>query len=216
MLHLQRNHFPIRVVQPQITQTWFPILLLPSQKKQKSMSTKTLYPPALIKFHSTGCIHCLEEFASWIDTPQLVEMHINFICIQIDFDSPQLAQFSNWTPTLRKCDEAHVWFCDFTVTIALQFRTSKFPFDNFQIYISYRGQVQQLLSIMVCNCSWYPISSIKESRTSISRVDISSYLGRIMPLGTTYSWNSYFCLLQWKIFTCHRRYCSALDGCFTA
>ncbi len=112
--------------------------------------------PALDKFHFDGATEYLEELVTRIDTPQLVNMHINFLN-QIDFDCPRLAQFINHTPTLRIHDNAHVQFDDWSSSVA--FPTCSNPLE---IVISCREPDWQLSTItQVCNSLVHPLSRVK-------------------------------------------------------
>jgi hypothetical protein len=73
-------------------------------------------PPALAYFELKGVTKYLEQLVTRIDTPQLDKIHITTFSNHIDFDCPQLAQFTNWqcTPTLGALLEARVQFDDST------------------------------------------------------------------------------------------------------
>ena len=107
--------------------------------------------PALREFRFKGVTEYLEDLVTFIDAPQLDEMHITFFN-QIDFDCPRLAQFINCTPKLRALDEAHVDFDFSTVSVKLGYGTPQSALDNLEIAISCRERDWQLSSIeQVCN-----------------------------------------------------------------
>ena len=109
--------------------------------------------PALTYLSFKGVVEYLEDLVTGIDAPQLYLMYISFFN-QIDFDTPQLAQFINRTPKLRTRDEAYVLFKDTLPNVMLQPR----PLD---ITISCREPDWQLSSIVqVCN-SLHPISTVE-------------------------------------------------------
>jgi hypothetical protein len=116
--------------------------------------------PALNKFHFRGVTKYLEDLVTFIDTPQLNYFYINFFR-QFDFDTPQLAQFINRTPKLRKRD-AHVQFHDSFACVELPAGSGT---GTLKISISYTNgeQFWQLSSIaQVCNFSLPPPSTIED------------------------------------------------------
>jgi hypothetical protein len=130
--------------------------------KPKSASTKTLYPPALNKFHFKRATEYLEELVTRIDAPQLNILYITFFN-QIDFDCPRLTQFIKCTPTLRALDEARVQFNDSTPSVKSQYLTSQFGLDYLEIGISCREPDWQLSSVeQVCNSPLPPFSTVED------------------------------------------------------
>ena len=118
--------------------------------------------PALRVFQFEGVTEYLEELVIRIGTPQLNEMQITFFN-QIDFNTPQLAQFINCTPTLRSLDEAHVYVCAPDIaSIGFQYRASEDRFEHLSINISCSEPDWQLSSIeQVCN-SLRPLSTVED------------------------------------------------------
>ena len=106
--------------------------------------------PALTSLHFKGVVEYLEDLVTFYDTPQLDELHITFFN-QINFDTPQLAQFINRTPNLTKCNEVFVIFEDNVARVG-------FPPGprTLKIAISCKEPGWQLSSIeQVCNSTLY-------------------------------------------------------------
>ena len=96
---------------------------------------------------------------TFIDAPQLSTLYITSLN-QIDFDTPQLAQFINCAPTLRALYEAHVQFDDSTAGVELHYRTSEFY--DLIIKISCREPDRQLSFVaQVCNSFLSPFSMVE-------------------------------------------------------
>ena len=113
--------------------------------------------PSLQYFYFKGVIEYLEDLVTNIDTPQLDDMHITFFN-QIDFNTPQLAQFIDRTPKLRKTD-AYVRFDEYFARIELRVSPE---FAYFRIKVSCREPDWQLSSIeQVCNFLWHPLSTVE-------------------------------------------------------
>ena len=137
----------------------------PDQESPRSLPPpKRSILPLLINFRFKGVTEYLGELIPRIDTPQLARMDITFFN-QIDFYCPRLAQFINFSPTLRALDEAHVRFDYWTAGITLQSRpgASKFPFRDLMIYIPCKEPDWQLSSIeQVCNSCLPPLSAVED------------------------------------------------------
>ena len=73
--------------------------------------------PALTSFLFKGDFEYLENLVARIDAPQLADLHITFN--KPTFDTPELAQFIERTPTFKTHDEAHVEFYDSCVGVIL-------------------------------------------------------------------------------------------------
>ena len=123
-------------------------------------SNRTILPTLRV-FHFKGVTEYLEELVIRIGTPQLNEMDIIFFN-QIDFNTPQLAQFINCTPILRALDEAHVHVVYSDIPgIRFQHRASEYSSRYLSINISCREPDWQLSSIeQVCN-SLHPLSTVE-------------------------------------------------------
>ena len=125
--------------------------------------SRSLHPPkrsllsALHEFQFEGDNEYLEEFITRIDTPQLDEMDITFFNL-INFDSSQLAQFINRSPTLRVRDKAHVQFYDYLASVAL---LAQSPALKIGIL---RGEPDRQLSSVaqVCNSLLHPLSAVED------------------------------------------------------
>jgi hypothetical protein len=134
----------------------------PYRETRRPPPPKRSILPALDYFYFRGVIEYLEDFVTFIDTPQLKRLYIRFFN-QIDFDTPRLAQFITRTPTLRAHDEAHVQFWDYSASVELRSRPSESNFDKLWIVISCREPDWQLSSIeQVCNSSLHPLSTAED------------------------------------------------------
>jgi len=113
--------------------------------------------PALEFFTFRGVIEYLEDLVTFIDTPQLNRLYINFFN-QIDFDGPRLARFISRTPILTNCD-AGVKFDDRTARVRLGYTS---PLRDFTIDISCREPDWQLSSVaQVSNTCLPPLSMVE-------------------------------------------------------
>jgi hypothetical protein len=136
-------------------------LTLEFQSPQSRPGRETRRPPShrsvipvLHYFRFKGVIEYLEDFVTGIDTPQLGDVRIIFFN-QINFNTPQLAQFINRTPNLGKGD-ATLRFDDFFAGVGLS------P-GNLWIRILCREPDWQLSSIeQVCNSSLHPLSTVED------------------------------------------------------
>src|SRR6266849_3941382 len=112
--------------------------------------------PALNYFHFKGVIEYLEDLVTFIDAPQLNTLNITFFN-QIDFNTPQLAQFINRTPSIRKRD-ALVQFDDIFARVGFP------PWSGIlEIAISCKKPDWQLSSVaQVCNSLYHPLSKAEK------------------------------------------------------
>jgi hypothetical protein len=118
--------------------------------------------PSLTLFSFKGVSEYLEDLVTCIDGPRLSKFYITFFN-QIDFDSPQLADFIHRTPRLRACDQARVQFEDSAVDVKLTNRTHKLGYATSRIQISCRQPDWQLSSIIqVYNSSLPPQSMVED------------------------------------------------------
>jgi hypothetical protein len=99
--------------------------------------------PSLKHFQFEGVTEYLEDLVTFIDTPQLDFLRIEFID-QIDFDCPRLTQFINRTLKHRKHDKAHVRF---------DYRTAGFLFGALQIFITCKSDLRLSSVAQVCSSS---------------------------------------------------------------
>jgi hypothetical protein len=114
--------------------------------------------PVLDKFHFEGDAEYLEELLTFIDAPELDEVHIKFV-FQMDFDCPRLVQFINRTPTFRAHNRAHVRF-DNDTSVALLARWPRSR--TLKISIPYISPSERLSFFeQVCNSSLHPLSTVK-------------------------------------------------------
>jgi hypothetical protein len=109
--------------------------------------------PSLREFRFTGFTVYLEALVTHIDTPQLDEMHIDFVNAY-NFDCPRLTQFINRTPTLRARDKAHFQFVNWNTNVALLARTSTLKIET-------RCLLDSLVRGL-CNSSLHPLSTVED------------------------------------------------------
>ena len=117
--------------------------------------------PTLTYFQFRGVCEYLDHFVARIDTPRLRNLHITFFN-QIDFDTPQLAQFISRTPMLNGPDEAHVIFHHEMVIIRfLSLSSTSGSHAEFHVEISCCGSEWQLSSLtQVCTLCLPPLSTV--------------------------------------------------------
>ena len=133
----------------------------PDRETQSPPRPKRFIVPALLTFRFKGVAEYLEDLVTFIDTPQLCEMHITFFN-QIDFDYPRLAQFINRTPKLSARDEAHVQFDDSAACVILRYLSPRYTLNDFRIDISCKEPDWQLSSIeQVCNSTLHPLFTVE-------------------------------------------------------
>jgi hypothetical protein len=115
--------------------------------------------PTLMYFQFRGVSEYLDDVVARIDAPRLSNLHIIFFN-QIDFDTPQLAQFISRTPRLNVPDEAHVIFHHDNVMIRFLSRT--FGHAGLHVEISCSGSEWQLSSLtQVCTLCLPPLSTVE-------------------------------------------------------
>jgi hypothetical protein len=101
-----------------------------SPESRPDSESRSLPPPKrsilpVLKILSfRGVAAYLEELVTHIDTPRLSTLNITFFN-EIDFHCPRLAQFFNYTPTLRACDDARVHFSDWSISVLLLTRLTR-------------------------------------------------------------------------------------------
>ena len=134
----------------------------PHWESKQPPALKCSVIPSLTYFFFRGVSDYLEDLMTRIDTPKLNDLRIN--CFnQIDFDTPQLAQFINRTPTLRAPNEAQVVFDNRTVDLKLTNRTNESGCATSRISISCKDPDWQLSSIsQICNFCWPPLSVVAD------------------------------------------------------
>jgi hypothetical protein len=116
---------------------------------------------ALTSFRFKGVAEYLEDLVTFIDAPQLDDVHITFFN-RIVFDCFRLAQFIDRTPTLRAREEAHVQFDDSTASVKLRYRTLNSSFGDLLINISCREPGWQFSSIEQVCSSLHPLSMVED------------------------------------------------------
>jgi hypothetical protein len=126
----------------------------PDRETRRPPPSKRSVIPALTSLRFKGVIEYLEDLVTDIDTPQLHDFRIAFFN-QIDFDTPQLAQFINRTPKLGKHCAAVIFEDGFT-------RVKLSP-GTLEIEISGREPDWRLSSIeQVCNSFLHPLSTVED------------------------------------------------------
>jgi hypothetical protein len=81
----------------------------PDQGNRRSPPPTRFILPALIAFWFKGVNEYLEDLVSWIDSPRLYRLSTTFFN-DIDFNTPELNQFTSRTSTLGAYDEARLIF----------------------------------------------------------------------------------------------------------
>ena len=126
----------------------------PDLETRRPSPSKRSVIPALISLRFKGVTEYLEDLVTGIDAPQLNRIFITFFN-QIDFHTPQLAQFIDRTPNLEK-HEATVLFED-------DFGSVELSPGKLRIKISCREPDWQLSSIeQVCNSSLHPLYTVED------------------------------------------------------
>jgi hypothetical protein len=106
--------------------------------------------PALTSFLFKGTSEYLEDLVARIDAPQLTDFHLTFFN-KLRFDTPELAQFIERTPTFREHDEACVEFYDSCASVTLSQANS----HRLHLRVSCRPSDWQLGSLaQVCTSSF--------------------------------------------------------------
>ena len=110
--------------------------------------------PVLDNFCFRGPFRYLEKLVTFINAPQLNEMHISFLS-QPNFDCARLAQFINRTPIHRECDKARVKFGHLYTSVTFLAQGS----TTLEIEILSIVPHWQFLSVAeVCNSFLHPLS----------------------------------------------------------
>jgi hypothetical protein len=123
--------------------------------------------PSLTRFSFKGVSEYLEDLVTCIDVPQLDGLQILFFN-QIDFDTPQLAEFINRTPIFRARCEARVAFEKKAVYVKLLIHNIGHVVS--EIGISCREPDWQLSAIaQVCNSSLPPLSTVEDLHIELRR-----------------------------------------------
>jgi hypothetical protein len=115
--------------------------------------------PTLTYFRFKGVSEYLEDLVARIDAPRLNGLDVTFFN-QIDFDTPQLAQFISRTPTFKAPNEASVFFHDSAVSVTLLSQTA--IHQGPEIAISCRESDWQLSSLAQICASSVPLLSTVE------------------------------------------------------
>jgi len=132
----------------------------PNLESRRPPPLKLSIIPSLSRFSFKGASEYLEDLVTCIDAPQLDDLEILFFN-QIDFDTPQLAQFINRTPIFGACYEARVGFDDEDVYVKLLIHNIGDVVSD--IGTSCREPDWQLLAIaQVCNSSLPPLSTVED------------------------------------------------------
>jgi len=107
--------------------------------------------PALTSFLFKGSYEYLEDLVARIDAPQLADLHVTFFN-ELTFDTPELAQFIERTPTFKQHDEACVEFYDSCVSVTLPQANS----NRLHLRVSCRPSDWQLGSLAQVCASSFP------------------------------------------------------------
>ena len=114
--------------------------------------------PALTSFNFTGDIEYLENLVTFIDTPRLNSFSITFIDeIDLQVNTPRLAQFIISTPKLGALDEAHVQF-----DYGIEYKSSKSDIDSLIIGFAGRKPGLQLSAIEQICTSLHPLTTVED------------------------------------------------------
>ena len=128
------------------------------RETRRQLPSKRFVIPALTSFDFYGDSDYLENLVTFIDAPRLNSLSITFydqIDLQVQANTPRLAQFIGCTPILRALDEAYVEFQSETATVGYQ--TLESGFNHILIEILCRERDLQLSSVQrVCN-SLHPL-----------------------------------------------------------
>ena len=117
--------------------------------------------PTLTEFRFKGANEYLEEFVAQIDAPQVRWLLITFFN-DIHFDTPELTQFINRTPTLGVYDEARLIFGGRQALVRLEPRPK--PSNNRLVQVNILCQVSdwQLSSLaQICTLSLLPFLTME-------------------------------------------------------
>jgi hypothetical protein len=95
----------------------------PDWEGRHSPPTTRSVLPNLTYFRFKGVSEYLEDLVARIDAPQLNGLDVTFFN-QIDFDTPQLAQFISRTPAFKALNEASVFFRDSAASVTLLSQTA--------------------------------------------------------------------------------------------
>ena len=122
----------------------------PGLETQPPFLPTRLVLPTLTKFWFKGASEYLEEFLARIDAPQVYNLLTAFFN-DIDFDTPELAQFIGRTPTLRLYDEARLMFSGRQAQVRLKPRPKQFSQRMVEVAILCQVSNGQLSSLaQVC------------------------------------------------------------------
>jgi hypothetical protein len=122
------------------------------------LPTRTVLP-SLVFFDFKGIRQYLEDLTSRIDAPRLNYVFVDFIYYELEFDSPQLAQFIGRTPALKAPDEAHVIFGDDACWVRL---SSKAFGSGLNVETRWDSEPQLPALAQVCNLSLPPLSTVED------------------------------------------------------
>ena len=115
---------------------------------------------SLTNIHFHGASEYLEVILARIDAPRLDQLFI-ILFNQIIFDTPQLFQFINRSPTLRALERGHIEFQPQSTFVGFCSQTS--DYDVLSVRIPCASSEWQLSSLeQVCTSSLPPVSTLKD------------------------------------------------------
>ena len=123
----------------------------PGWETRRPPPAKRFILPVLTHFDFEGATEYLEDFVAMIDAPQLDNFVITFFD-QINYDTQRLAQFTNRTSKLGKCDGAHVEFDNWSARVV---------FGTLLIDIPCTEPARQLSSVAQV-CSFSLLSTVED------------------------------------------------------
>ena len=127
----------------------------PDRASRRLLPSTRSVLPTLTTFEFKGVGEYLEDLVSCIDSPQLHHLSITLFN-DITFDTPQLVQFINRTPTPNALEEANI----FLLSGQAQVRFESKIFDNFD-YSKFRLKVK-----IKCKGLDWQVSSLEQVCTS--------------------------------------------------
>ena len=117
--------------------------------------------PTLAEFWFKGASEYSEEFLARIDAPQVYKLSTMFFN-DIDFDTPELAQFIGRTPTLRVYDKARLMFGGHQAQVRLKPRPKQFSQRMVEVTILCQVSNWQLSSLaQVCTLPLRPLLTME-------------------------------------------------------
>ena len=132
----------------------------PDRASRRPPPPKRSVLPALINFEFKGVSEYLDDLVARIDAPQLNCLQITFFN-QLVFDTPQLIQFINRTPTFKALEEARVNFTDRAAIVYLSSHIPGFGPLRFEILCYEFGWQVSSVEQVFSSCL-PPLSTLKD------------------------------------------------------